>query len=308
MKSKNPKKVIRLFIIIVLAVYYIYADDINKYLNSLSSNDIYQKRETVKDTFISSDDNLSIYYIDVGQADATLIRNKGKNMLIDAGNNEDGEKLVNYFKSLGIEKFDYVVATHAHEDHIGGMDEVINNFQIDTFYMPDVITTTRTFEDVLDALENNNVSFNTPVIDKKFQFADTEVNTLYVGSDSSDLNDTSIVLKLEYGSNSFIFTGDATSKVEKQILDKDLSSDVLKVGHHGSSYSSSAAFLKKVNPKYAIISVGNNNIYNHPNSVTLQKLDRLGSDIYRTDKDGTILLKSDGKNINVEKISTDTNG
>ena len=308
MKRKNKKLIIRIFIVIMLAIYYIYADEINSYLKTMENdNKVYQKRETVKDTFIS-DDILSIYFIDVGQADCILIRNKDSNMLIDAGNNEDGEKLVSYFKDLGIEKFEYVVGTHAHEDHIGGMDDIINNFHIDTFYMPDVITTTRTFEDVLDALESNGVAFNTPEINKKFKFADADVYTLYVGNDSSDLNNTSIVLKMVYRANSFIFTGDATSTVERKILDKDLESDVLKVGHHGSSYSSSAAFLRKVNPKYSIISVGKNNIYNHPNSITLKKLEKLNSKVYRTDTDGTIILKSDGKNISVDMISTDTNG
>ena len=229
-------------------------------------------------------------------------------MLIDAGNNADGEKLVNYFNTLGIKKFDYVVGTHAHEDHIGGMDDIINNFEIDTFYMPNAITTTKTFEDVLDALENKQIAFNTPEINKSFKFSNANITTLYTGTNTSDLNNTSIVLKLDYGSNSFLFTGDATSSIEKQIIDKDIKSDVLKVGHHGSSYSSSISFIDKVNPKYAIISVGKNNIYHHPSDITINKLNDRNIKIYRTDIDGTILLTSDGSNIKFKKIQTDTNG
>ena len=257
---------------------------------------------------VFKDENLKIYYLDVGQADSILINNKDKYMLIDAGNNADGEKLVNYFNTLGIKKFDYVVGTHAHEDHIGGMDDIINNFEIDTFYMPNAITTTKTFEDVLDALENKQIAFNTPEINKSFKFSNANITTLYTGTNTSDLNNTSIVLKLDYGSNSFLFTGDATSSIEKQIIDKDIKSDVLKVGHHGSSYSSSISFIDKVNPKYAIISVGKNNIYHHPSDITINKLNDRNIKIYRTDIDGTILLTSDGSNIKFKKIQTDTNG
>ena len=229
-------------------------------------------------------------------------------MLIDAGNNEDGEKLVNYFNSIGIKKFDYVVGTHAHEDHIGGMDDIINNFDIGTFYMPDTITTTKTFEDVLDALENKQIAFNTPETDKTFDFSNTKITTLYTGTNTSDLNNTSIVLRLDYGSNCFVFTGDATSTTENKIVDKNLNCEVLKVGHHGSSYSSSTTFLDKVSPKYAIISVGRDNIYRHPSDITLSKLNDRNIKVYRTDIDGTILMTSDGYNLKINKIKTDTNG
>ena len=229
-------------------------------------------------------------------------------MLIDAGNNEDGEKLVNYFEENDIKEFKYVIATHAHEDHIGGMDDIINSFKIDTYYMPYVMSTTKTFEDVLNALEEKKLKFSTPKIDDTFKLGDADVTILYVGEEGSDLNDTSIVLKITFGNNSFLFTGDATSSVEKKILDKDIKSDVLKVAHHGSSYSSKPEFLDKVNPTYAIISCGKNNIYNHPEKVTINNLNDRNIKIYRTDLDGTIILTSDGKNINITTSNTDTNG
>jgi competence protein ComEC len=253
-------------------------------------------------------DKLEISYLDVGQADSILINDHGTYMLIDAGNNEDGSKLVSYFKSLGISEFKYVVGTHAHEDHIGGMDDIINNFKIDNFYMPNAITTTATFEDVLDALDKNNVKLVTPTIDSTFTLNTALLTVLYTGTDTSNLNNTSIVLKMTYGSNNFLFMGDAPISVEKTILNKDIKADVLKVGHHGSQYSSSDAFLKKVNPTYAIISVGKNNDYGHPNEKTLSKLNNLNVKIYRTDENGTIKVISDGNSINIDTLKTDLNG
>ena len=254
--------------------------------------------------------NLVIHFVDVGQGDCILIGQNNEYALIDAGNNEDGQLLVEYFKELGVKKFKYVIGTHAHEDHIGGIDNIINNFELDKFYMPDVITTTKTFEDVLDALLKKQKAFDTPKIGDKFKLNDLEFEVLYLGTDKSDLNDTSIVLKLTYKNTTYLFMGDATSKVEKILINegKDLSSDVLKVGHHGSQYSSTATFLKKVNPSYAVIQVGQDNEYDHPKQVTLDKLNKLNTLTYRTDEQGTIILTSDGENITFETIKTNTNG
>ena len=302
MRKKDKRALISFIVLLIIGVYYFYTDNISK---SNNKDVQYKTQETTK---ITSDDKLNVSFIDVGQADSILIQNNGESMLIDAGNNEDGDKLVNYFNSIGISEFKYVVGTHAHEDHIGGMDNVIENFKIDNFYMPDVITTTATFEDVLDALDSKSVAFQTPEVDSTFNLGDASIRVIYVGSDGSDLNDSSIVLKLVYGENSFLFTGDATSKVEKTILNKDINSDVLKVGHHGSNYSSTTEFLKAVNPKYAVISVGVNNTYRHPADSTLSKLKELGTKVYRTDDSGTVIASSDGKNITFQTMNTDTNG
>ncbi len=256
----------------------------------------------------ASDAGLKIYFVDVGQADCILISNNGKYVLIDAGNNDDGKKLVSYFKSLGVQNFQYVIGTHAHEDHIGGMDDIIYNFSISHFFMPDVVTTTKTFEDVLDALEAKNIAFETPNINDSFTMGDIYFTVLWVGHDKTDLNDTSIVVRATYKETSYLFMGDAPSQVEKGLLDKHIESDLLKVGHHGSQYSSSAQFLKKVDPKYAIIQVGRNNIYSHPKQVVLDKLNRMDVKVYRTDQDGTIIVSSDGKNMKFDTVQTDTNG
>lgn len=257
---------------------------------------------------VVADGNLKVTFIDVGQADSILIECNNHNMLIDAGNNEDGEKLASYLKKQNINHFDYVFATHPHEDHIGGMDDIIKQIKIDNFYMPDVITTTRTFEDVLDALEEKGIYYQVPDIDEEMNLSDAIIKVLYVGNNVSNLNESSVVLKLEYGNISFLLTGDATSEVENKIIDKNLKSEVLKVGHHGSNYSTSDDFLKKVSPKYAVISVGKNNVYKHPSNDVLNKLEKTSAKIYRTDEKGSIIFTSDGNNIEVTSENTDTNG
>ncbi len=305
MTNKQKWKKIKFFIfIIIIILAYIYLPEEQEKEKDTTT----QKKMLETPVVLNTDSKLKIYFIDVGQADSILIANNNKYMLIDAGNNEDGPKLVSYFKNMGIEKFEYVIGTHAHEDHIGGLDDIINNFEISNFYMPDVVTTTKTFEDVIEALENKNLAFKVPEIDKNIKFEGSLINILYSGTDQTNLNNTSIIIKLYYGNTSYLFMGDAPSSVEREIIDKDIKSDVLKVGHHGSKYSTSAIFLSKVKPKFAVISVGKNNIYNHPQDITLNKLQKIEAKIYRTDEDGTIILNSDGKDISFETINTDTNG
>ena len=299
-KKKDPKKLI-VFLILVIS-YFFY--------NNFTPNteDAGTSINKGSDTTTAP---LTVSFVDVGQADCTLIENDGKYALIDAGNNEDGPLLVKYFESLGIKEFEYVFATHAHEDHIGGMDDIINNFKIKNFYMPDAITTTKTFEDVLTALENNKVTFKTPTTGETLELqaeVPATFTVLSVNSDESNLNDTSIVLKLKYNTTSFLFMGDASSKIENTILDKSIQSDVLKVGHHGSKTSTSNRFLEKVNPKYAVISVGKDNSYSHPNTETLNRLAKKDVKVYRTDELGTIIAKSNGTIINFENVKTNTNG
>ncbi len=302
MKKKDMKKLI---VLVILLLSYAYTTLINT--ENKNQEEPIKERKT-EDVIFADENTLNVYFIDVGQADSILLENKGHYMLIDAGNNEDGPKLVNYFNEQDIKEFDYVVGTHAHEDHIGGMDDIIKNFKIDNFYMPDAITTTKTFEDVLDALEETNVIFQTPKVNQTFNLQDTTITTLSVTADEKNLNDTSIVLKVKHGINTFLFMGDASTKIEKNLLNKDIKSDVLKVGHHGSRYSTSLEFLKKVSPEYAVISVGENNTYKHPHEEILKRLEEQNIQIYRTDKQGTILAKSNGSIITFSTIKTDTNG
>ena len=302
MSRSTKRKLLELIFLLILSAFFYFFDQIEDYFFP-SSN----VQSRVVDT-LSMDDTLHVYFLDVGQADSILIHYQNYNVLIDAGNRSDGSKIVSYLKSLGIQSFQYVIGTHAHEDHIGGMDQVIRAFPIEHFYMPDVAFNSKSYENVLDALLEKNVTFETPSIDSTFSLGDLIFTVLWVGDDSTDLNNTSIVLRLDYHSTSFLFTGDATTTVEKSILDKNLDVDVLKVGHHGSQYSTSAHFLKAVSPSISVISCGLQNDYGHPKDVILKKLERVDSKIYRTDFNHTILIKSDGRNLSVEFLDTDTNG
>lgn len=302
-KKKQISLLMALFLVIFGSIFYFLEPSQANPNTPTPTPEIVQANQEIQDG-----EKLQIWFLDVGQADSILIQNGDANMLIDAGNNEDGKKLVSYFQSLGIESFQYVIGTHAHEDHIGGMDDIIDNFNIDTFYMPDAITTTATFESVLDSLEAKNIAFQTPSIDSIFKLGNATIDVLYVGTDDSDLNNTSIVLKLTYGNTSILFMGDAEKEVETIIEKKDISADVLKVGHHGSNTSSSKTFLEKVNPSYAIISVGTGNSYGHPSNTTIQNLENQNIQIYRTDENGTIIMTSDGTNITFQTIQTNTNG
>lgn len=295
-KTKN-KSFLSLLIVLIIAIYGIYIDDINQTFGL-----------DITPTFQEVDSNLQITFLDVGQADSILIQNKKESMLIDAGNNEDGPLLVKYFQEQQITNFKYVVGTHPHEDHIGGLDDIIDNFQIGILYIPDAITTTKTFTDVLDAIENKNMTYTVPTIGDTFSLGDARIKVIYTGTDTTDLNNTSIVLKLTFGTTSFLFTGDATKKVEEKILSQDIKADVLKVGHHGSEYSSSTNFLDKVHPKYAMISVGKGNKYGHPTQTTLDKLNQRNIEVHRTDESGSIIMTTDGNKITITNKITNTNG
>lgn len=299
-KKKQDNIFFRIILIVITIIYGFYLSQID---GTYSSN-------KTTDSFENISDNLKISYLDVGQADAILVENNDEAMLIDAGNNEDGKLLVKYFNEQNITNFKYVIGTHPHEDHIGGLDDVINNFNIETIYMPDVITTSKTFMDVLDAIENNNMTYKVPKIEEEFYLGDAKFKVLYTGVDETDLNNTSIVLRLDFGNTSFLFTGDATEVTEKKLLKSNskIDVDVLKVGHHGSKYSTTMEFLNKVSPKYAVISVGIENSYNHPESIVLNRLNNSNVDVYRTDLDGTIIITSDGYSINITNYNTNVDG
>ncbi|SQB33375.1 cell wall-binding repeat-containing protein [Clostridium cochlearium] len=248
--------------------------------------------------------DLKVHYIDVGQGDSILIQQDGHNMLIDAGKNSSEKVVLDYLKSHGVTKLDYVIGTHPHEDHIGGLDAVINNFEIGQVFMPKVTHTSQTFKSVVTAITNKGLKITTPKIGDSYGLGNARWEIIAPVSASYDnLNNYSIVTKLKFGNNSFIFTGDAESLSEGEILKKqlDISSDVLKVGHHGSRTSTTQNFLNKVNPKYAVISVGKGNSYKHPNQEILNRLKSKNVKVYRTDENGTVVATSDGTSIRFNK-------
>lgn len=237
---------------------------------------------------IPQDNNLRVYCLDVGQGDSILITNNNKTMLIDASTNEMGNRVVKYLNDLGIKKIDYLVGTHPHEDHIGGLDNVIKSFDIGTIYMPNVVATTKTFEEVIDAISAKKLKVTSPKTGDKFTVGNAECEVMSIRNDKDDYNNCSIVIKMDFNNVSYLFTGDAEESVESSRKWPHI--DVLKVGHHGSNTSSSKNFLEQIKPEVALISVGQGNTYGHPTQATLKRLSNIGAKIYRTDENGTILL------------------
>lgn len=256
---------------------------------------------------------LEIYVLDVGQGDSIFLRSpKGKTMLVDTGEAQYFSVIDDFLQEQGVEKLDVVVATHPHSDHIGGMYKVLDAYPVRKFYLPAVTHTTSTFEKMLSSLEAQNV---TPKIayasrNAKIAWGDSSVTARILSPFEGveyDMNNWSVVLNVHYGETSILLTGDAETYAESVMLanlSKDeLAATVLKLGHHGSSTSTSEAFLSAVSPKIAVVSVGKDNDYGHPNEETLALLEQRGITLYRTDEQGMIKIVLDGTRatVTVEK-------
>lgn len=246
-----------------------------------------------------AEDALEVHFIDVGQADCSLVLlPDDKTMLIDAGNNDDGELVVDYLKDCGVESIDYLIGTHPHEDHIGGLDDVIENFSVGEIYMPKVQTNTKTFRDVLTAVKKKGLS----VRSAKAGITLTETPELSImmlapNSDTyEEMNDYSAVVRIEYQDTAFLFMGDAEKRSENEIKG-EVRADVLKIGHHGSSSSTSEKFLRRVDPEYVFIPCGKDNDYGHPHREIKSLLKQHNVTTYRADTDGTVVFASDGKTV-----------
>lgn len=257
-------------------------------------------------------DKLNIIYFYVGQADSTFVKLNNSTMLIDAGNNEDGKMIVDFLNQNNISKIDYLVATHADEDHIGGIDDILNSVKVNQLLIPTVGSSGSDYKNAIEAAKNNNVEIKNPVRGDKFNLdsANIEIMSALEGQDVSD-NDSSIVMQMNYNTTKYLFMGDAEKEVENSRQWQEV--DVLKVGHHGSNSSSSEKFLEQINPKYSIIEVGKNNSYNLPSSKALTRLKNINTKILRTDmangeEAGSFWLTSNGVEIDIKAVNINLDG
>lgn len=245
---------------------------------------------------------LNVHFLDVGQGDSIFIELPDeKTMLIDAGENYHGEGIKNYIGDCGYSKIDYLVATHPHSDHIGSMAYIVRNMDIGSVYMPKVAANTKTYENLLESISDKGLKITSAKAGLTIaEESDYTINVVApVTIDEDNLNNSSAVIKLTYKDSTFLFTGDAEKK-ELETITADISADVLKVGHHGSTTSTTEEFLNEVNPTYAVISAGENNSYGHPHKETLELLEEFNCRVYRTDIDKTVVFSSDGKTISVK--------
>lgn len=298
-KRKNYIKYICLIVLIliciILSLFYRTEDVVNT-----------EEKLFYKNIGINSNE-LNILYLNVGQADSTLITMGEDVMLIDAGNKSDGDNIVQFLKAQGIEEIDYLIETHSDDDHSGGIEKIVQKLDVCNVYMPQsAIEESEIKDDInINVFSDLEQIYNLGSATWKVLSVDNAEDVKENGD-----NDTSIVIQLNYKDNKFLFMGDATSKVEKQLLNNNKLGkiDVLKVGHHGSNSSSSEKFLNTVLPKYSIISVNNWEYSKHPSENTIERLNSIHSEIYRTDVNGTIWITSDGITIEIEKLDINLNG
>lgn len=244
-------------------------------------------------------EGLSVHFLDVGQADCMLLQCGGENMLIDGGNVEDSDLVVSYLQDYGVTKLDLVVNTHAHEDHVGGLAAVLAVYETEKLWCPVTYYDSACFEDFCYYADQQDLSLHCPNPGDTFFLGDAQITVLGPVRDDYDTNDTSIVLRVDYGETAFLFSGDAETKAENDILDAgfDISATVIKAGHHGSSTSNGYRWLREANAAYVVIPVGADNSYGHPHEEILSRFRDADMIVYRTDLQGHILCWSDGNGV-----------
>ena len=299
-KHKKIKKNIKrnFFEILIILLAFLIINNQDKIKNLFNQNN----NQNQNDYINTNNDLLKVHYLDVGQGDSIFIElPNNETMLIDAAESYQSENIINYLKNLNYQKIDYVIGTHPHTDHIGGLKDIINTFEIGKIYMPKVVSTTKTYENLLMAIKDKNLKINTAKAGTSIIDTDAlKINILAPNNSTyTELNNYSVVTKITYGTTKFLFMGDAEKLSENEIKE-NVTADVIKIGHHGSNTSSSIDFIKKVNAKYGIISVGLNNKYNLPKEETITNWENSGTKIYLTSINGTITAISDGTNIKIE--------
>ncbi len=248
---------------------------------------------------VSENPDFSIIFIDVGQADAALLRCEGETMLIDGGNVADSSTIYTVLEKNGVTHLDYVICTHAHEDHVGGLSGALQNCTADKIFCPVTDYDSKAFRNFVKYAKKQCGEITVPKPGEEFAFGGAVVDILACDPSAAETNNSSIVAKITYGETSFLFTGDAEEEVERMLLEQnvDLLATVLKVGHHGSSSSTSYWFLNEVMPRYAVISVGKDNSYGHPDEKVLSRLRDANVTVFRTDEIGDVICTSDGKTV-----------
>ena len=299
-KHKKIKKNIKrnFFEILIILLAFLIINNQDKIKNLFNQNN----NQNQNDYINTNNDLLKVHYLDVGQGDSIFVElPNNETMLIDAAESYQSENIINYLKNLNYQKIDYVIGTHPHTDHIGGLKNIINTFEIGKIYMPKVGSTTKTYESLLMAIKDKNLKINTAKAGTSIIDTDAlKINILAPNNSTyTELNNYSVVTKITYGTTKFLFMGDAEKLSENEIKE-NVTADVIKIGHHGSNTSSSIDFIKKVNAKYGIISVGLNNKYNLPKEETITNWENYGTKIYLTSTNGTIRASSDGTNIKIE--------
>ena len=235
-----------------------------------------------------------LHFIDTGNSDAILIRQGGEAALIDGGDNDDEERVVNYLKDIGVTELKYVIATHFDADHIGGLDAVIDSIPVETVYVSNGDANTKTYRDFIESMTNKNLYPSVPLLGAEFHLGTSKFKVLSAAN-LKDPNNNSIVLEYINGNDKVLLMGDAGQEIERIINVEDV--DLIKIGHHGSKTSTSLSFIKKANPEYAVITVGKNNRYNHPNKETMETLKSQDIEVHRSDECGNILFKSTGNGL-----------
>lgn len=311
MNDNTKKALMRLLaILIVFIISYAY----NRFFMKENLNN--SKKVNLKDNINNSkfadvdlnNEDFNILFMYVGQADSTLIKYKNKIMLIDAGNNEDGKNIVKFLKDKGISKLDYIVGTHYDEDHIGGLDDIIENFYIGKFYLSNGGELGPNYYNLEKAAKKKNLAITIPKVGDKIDFGDVDMEVMSASKfDGKNDNNASIVIQAKYGSRKYLFMGDLEKQEEAKRKWNEV--DVLKAGHHGSNTSSTQEFLNQVKPKYVFVSAGKNNKYRLPNVKAMERIEKTGAKIFRTDvNESSFWLTSNGNDIDIKEVSINLDG
>lgn len=293
MKKKNAQIAMSaVILLIILLLFYMFSPDFRSTVGNSGT-----KTGSVEAAYL--------HVIDVGQGDSMLLQTKDANILIDAGPGSSKKGLVSYLNNLDIDTIDLFVMTHPHEDHLGGAPEIFKNFDVSTVMMPDAYSSSKYFENILDAIENNDIEVIIPERGETFKFGKLELTVLAPGAGKyEETNNYSIVLKVTYEDTAFMFTGDAEALSEYEILEnfesEFLKCDFIKAGHHGSVTSNTYDFITAVSPQYAAITCGEDNSYGHPHREVRELFEELGIAYTRTDKDGSSVYISDGQKLTLK--------